>query len=258
MILVIDTTALDKSAAAVTAIGNPTALTDLQQLTVGDNEPFDVTFTAGSAGAPAWAGTAGYICTVGIGVLDVDGLANYASAILATPKTAGWTGAMGLNTQQLYDNVKYWVGSAVDWSRFPTGTRTPYARPNGAWLAMQITITDPSGNVVTYADLRIFVRVRVMPTGAGTTGQSGLVGGVGGQVAATQGQTSQAVVFASVAGIGASFANACTGVSPSLIPASGAGILCWATNVSKNGFTANFASAIPATGWTLMFTAAGN
>ncbi len=259
MNLVIDTTALDKSAAAVTAIGNPVAVTDLQELTVGDNEPMQVTFTAGTAGAPSWAGQAGYIATVGIGMLDVDGLANYCSTILGTPITAGWSGVLSLNTQQLYDNLKFQVGSAVDWTRFPTNTRVPYPRPNGAWMNMQITITDPSGNLVTYADLRFFLRVRVLPKGAGTTGQSGVVGGLGGIAAATIGATTDSFSFATL--LGSAFANTCTSVVPTLIPPTSAGpfINCWLTaRPTQNGFSVAYGAPIPSAGWTLSFSATGN
>lgn len=253
MNLVIDTTALDKSNSVVTAIGSTTPVTGLQELTVGDNEPVQILFTAGAAGTPAFAGAAGYTCTVGLGMLDVDGLANYCSAVLGTPVASGWSGILGLTTQQLYDSLKFLVGSAVDWSRFPTGTRTPYPRPPGGWMALQVTITDLSGNIVTYADLRIFVRVRVMPRGAGTTGITGLVAGApGATIGAVQGQTTQAVTFATP------FATGCSAVIPVLSPPSGATLACWPTNISKNGFTANFASSIPGAGWQLSYIATGN
>ena len=259
MNLVIDTTALDKSLAAVTAIGNPVAVSALQDLTVGDNEPFQVLFTAGSAGIPSWVGTPGYTCTVGIGLLDVDGLANYCSAVLATSVAGGYSGTLSLTTQQLYDNLKLQVGSSVDWTRFPTNLRTPYARPYGAWMNMQITITDPSGNVVTYADLRFYLRVRVMPKNPGTTGTTVISGIAGGSIAATNGVSTQTVLFASTT-LGRPFGNTCQAVIPTLIPPAGSSVFidCWLTALpSLAGFSVEYGAPIPASGWTLSFIAAG-
>jgi len=257
VILVIDTTALDKSQAVVTAIGSVTPVAALQELTVGDNEPFTVTFTAGVGGTPAWAGNAGYTLVVGVGSLDVDGLSNQASAILATPIAAGWSGILSLTTQALYDNLKFLVGYAIDSSKFPLQSRVPRARPFGGWFSLQIRVTDPTGNQVTYADLRVYIRSRVMPNAVGTTGVSGLVGGVGGSVAATNGASTQAVTFASVPTIGASFANACNAIYIQAVGPTGVVIAAGATAITKAGFTANYASAIPAVGWTLYVIAAG-
>jgi hypothetical protein len=259
--LVINTTALDKSQACCASISSLTPLTALQDLTLGDNEPLSLTFTDG-AGGPSWAGTAGYTPTFSLGLMDPDGLSAYAQTVNVTPFTGasgnGWIGRIALNTQALIDNLKQQVGSAVDWTRFPYQNRQPGPRPKYGWYDLQIGVTDPSGNFVSYADVRVIVRSRVVFPNTGTTGQSGLVGGVGGNIGATNGASSQPVLFSAIAGMGAGFANACNMVQVDAVGPTGAVINAGAINITKNGFTAVFASSIPAAGWTLYVSAAGS
>lgn len=164
MNLIIDTTATDLSNSAVTAIGSVTPVDAIADLCVGDNAALSVAFTAGLAGIPAWAGAMGYVLSVGIGILDVDGLADMGTSVLATPITGGWSGFLNLTSLALYDDLKLQVGTSVDMTRFPLDTRVPRSRPRGGYYFIQVRITDPSGNETTYAVLRVFVRNRVIPS----------------------------------------------------------------------------------------------
>lgn len=162
MNLIIDVTANDLSNSAVTSLTDLTPVASLQDIVFGDSTPLQIQFTDG-AGGPTWAGQSGYSPTVSLGTLDTRGGADYANAGPFTQISQGWTGRIGLTTQNLQDALALQVGSAVDWTRFPTTLRTPYPRPQGGYFYLQIAVTDPSGNKVTYAELRVYLRSRVQP-----------------------------------------------------------------------------------------------
>ena len=167
MNLIIYTAAADKSQAAVTSLTDTTPVTQLEDLVLGDSLPLTITFTDGTA-APGWAGTNGYLLSVGLGIPDVNAQANKATNTTWSALPGGWTGRLNLATQGMIDAVALAVGSAADWTRFPIAARTPYPRPYGGWFVMQIAVTDPSGNFTTYAELRVFVRNRVVLAAAVT------------------------------------------------------------------------------------------
>ncbi len=162
MDLCIYTAAPDKSLAAVTSTTDLTRVVNLEQLVLGDTPLLNITFTDGSA-APSWAGASGYSLAVALGTLDVNGQSDATTATEFDSITGGWSGRIPLTTQFLIDQVALAVGSAVDWSRFPYASRIPGPRPFGGWFILQIKVTDPDGNGITYAELRSFVRNRVLP-----------------------------------------------------------------------------------------------
>ncbi len=162
MDLCIYTAAPDKSLAAVTSTTNLTSVVNLEQLVLGDTPLLNITFTNGTA-APSWAGDSGYSLAVALGTPDVNGQSDATTATVFTAITGGWSGRIPLTTQFLIDQLALAVGSAVDWSRFPYASRIPGPRPYGGWFLLQIKVTDPDGNGVTYAELRVFVRNRVLP-----------------------------------------------------------------------------------------------
>lgn len=160
--LCIYTAAADKSLAAVTSTTNLTVVTNLEQLVLGDRPLINVTFTNGST-VPAWAGGAGYTLRLGLGLLDVNGLAAQTDAATTTAITGGWSTVLDLTTQQIIDAMALQVGSAVDWTRFPFTSRMPGPRPNGGWFTMQISVKqDSTGYGTTYAELRVYLRNRVL------------------------------------------------------------------------------------------------
>jgi hypothetical protein len=166
--LYILTTATDKTRAAVTSMTDTTPVTSLEQFVLGDTVAMTIYFTNGTS-APSWAGNASYSLSVGLGTLDAGGAASYTSAGNFTPTTNGWTGYLSINTPRLQDALALQVGSAIDWTRFPTQARVPFPRPQYGWFNLQIRITDPNGYPATYAELRVPVLNRVLPEGVADT-----------------------------------------------------------------------------------------
>lgn len=162
MDLIIYTAANDKTQAAVTSATDTTPVSNLEMLVIGDQAPLNITFTNGTA-APSWAGDSSYTMTVGLGNLDAGGNAGYTSTSSFTPITDGWSGTLPLNTQALVDALALAVGSAVDWTRFPTQARIPFPRPAYGYFWLQIKVIGPSGLPLTYANLRVCLLNRVLP-----------------------------------------------------------------------------------------------
>ncbi len=168
MDLFIYTGATDKTQAAVVSATSTTPITNFPQMTLGDVPLLNVYFTNGTA-YESWSGAVGYTLTVGIGTLDTGGQAAYTSSTAFSNITNGWSGRLNLNTLNLINALSLQVGSAVDWTRFPTQARVPYPRFALGYFYLQIQVTDPSGYPVTYAELRIPILNRVLPDGAATT-----------------------------------------------------------------------------------------
>lgn len=166
---IIYTGAADKTQAAVTAVAATDPVTSLEQFILGDNPLLTVKFTDGTS-YESWSGAAGYTLSVALGTLDATGCAAYASTSTFTTITNGWQGRLALNTQALIDALALQVGSAIDWTRFPTQARVPFPRPQYGWFYLQFSVTDPSGNRVSYAELRVPVLNRVLPSVAPAAG----------------------------------------------------------------------------------------
>lgn len=162
MNLFIDVTATDLSNSAVNSASDLTPVANLQDIVLGDNLPLTIVFTDGNGG-PSWAGNAAYTLSVGLGTLDANGGADYTGTTSFTTLGMGWTGFLPLTTQNLIDALALQVGSAVDWTRFPTTLRTPYPRPYGGYFVLQIRVIDPNGMPLTYAELRVLLRSRIIP-----------------------------------------------------------------------------------------------
>lgn len=163
MDLVIYTAAPDKSQAAVTSTTNLTVVNNLEQLVLGDRPAINVTFTNGTT-APAFAGSASYTLRLGLGVLDVNGQAAQTDTTTTTTITGGWSATLNLTTQLIIDAMALQVGSAVDWTRYPMASRIPGPRPNGGWFVLQIAVSEnATGYLTTYAELRVYIRNRVLP-----------------------------------------------------------------------------------------------
>jgi len=142
----------DKTQAAVTSVTDATLLEDIGSLVLGDSEPLVIKFTTGTA-APSFAGDASYTLAVSLGAKTSDGSCEYASTTSFSVVTGGWSGRMALTTDDLISAVNVLGGASC-------GSRSAPMR--GGWLTLQIRVTDPSGNVVTYALLPVFVVWRVV------------------------------------------------------------------------------------------------
>ena len=170
--LVIDISALDKTASAVTSITNTAPVAALQTLTLGDNEPLDITFTDSSvspSAAPSWAGATGYTLVVGLGTLDANALLNYTATTSFTPQTAGWTGRLALNTYSLAQAVIMGVQFGGGLANVATDPRTRNQRPQWVYFWLQVQVIDPNGNGTTYALLRVAMLNRTLPASALST-----------------------------------------------------------------------------------------
>ena len=162
MELIIYTGATDKTQAAVTSVTDTTPITNIEQLVLGDNPLLTLRFTDGTS-YQTWSGANGYTFFVGLGTLDTSGGASYASTSTFSDVTNGVSGRISLNTQALIDAMSLAVGSAVDWTRYPTQSRVPGPRPAYGWFYLQVQVSDPSGNRVTYAEVRVPVLNRINP-----------------------------------------------------------------------------------------------
>ncbi len=134
----------DKTAAAVASVTDSTVLEDVGNLLLGDSEPLIVKFTSGSS-APSFAGDATYSLTVAIGVVTSDGSRDYVSTTSFSTVSGGWSGRLSLTTTDLISAVNVLGGNSRN------------CQMPGAWLTLQIRVTNPSGNIVTYALLRVFI-----------------------------------------------------------------------------------------------------
>ena len=135
--------------AIVTSLASTTPITDFPQVMVGDSIPLVVAFTTGTI-AETWSGDPTYSLTVGIGQPSSAGAFNYTSTSTFTAGgvSTQWTGQLNLNTALLK--------SAVD------AALSQNFRAIGARLFFQIRVTDPAGNIVTYAETPIFVLGRIV------------------------------------------------------------------------------------------------
>lgn len=163
MNLIIYTGATDKTQAAVTAVADVTPVTTLEQLILGDTAPLTVKFTNGTS-YETWSGQSGYTLTAGLGTQDTGGQAAYTSTSTFSTITNGWSGNLSLATTNLINALALQVGSAVDWTRFPTQARVPFPRFILGYFYLQLKVTtDATGYPVTYAMLRVPVLNRVVP-----------------------------------------------------------------------------------------------
>lgn len=146
----------DKTASAVTSLTDSTQVDDLGNLVLGDSEPLVIKFTDGTS-APTFAGDATYTLAASLGAVTSDGSSNYAATSSFSTITAGWSGRLALTTTDLIAAINILGGGSNGY-----GLTAINAGPRGGWLCLQISVTDPSGNSVTYALLRVFVEWRVV------------------------------------------------------------------------------------------------
>lgn len=148
MDLIIYTGATDISQAAVTAIASTTAVDELKQLVIGDDEPLTVQFTTGTA-APAWASDATYVLTVCLGVPTPSGLEDLATTSSFTLASSTRTGSLDLTGTALTDYARTHLGS------YP-------GRRYNLGMVLQVRIATPASKNITYAQLPVIVQCQVI------------------------------------------------------------------------------------------------
>lgn len=148
MELIIDTTATDITNAAVTSVTDDSPVSELKQLVLGDDEPFTVQFTDGSA-APAWASDATYVLTISVGIPTPAGLDELASTSTFTLSSSTRSGSLDLSGATIVDYARVNIGN------YP-------GRRSGIGMALQLRITTPTGKRITYAQLPVLVQSPVI------------------------------------------------------------------------------------------------
>jgi hypothetical protein len=147
MDLFILTTALDRSAAAITSAAVVTPLVgpdDFPQLVLGTQEPFTVRHLSAAGAFETWSADPLYTVTVTLGRLSANGMDALATADLSSVVTNGKAGSLSLTTQALSDAIRA--------LRFPRGT-----------FVLQVTVTDDSGNKRVFAQIQVTVVGSVPP-----------------------------------------------------------------------------------------------
>lgn len=159
MILYIDTTAVDKMLAAVTSATDFTALPQIEQLVLGDSEPFTISFLSAPSTYPAWATDPTYTISLGLGFVTAGGTEMWASGSANTVAGNTRTGRLNLNTALLQ--------GAEFTALFYNYTSSPYGwnsrqRRRGLTNTLQISNADASGNRETLALLPVWVCASVL------------------------------------------------------------------------------------------------
>ncbi len=156
MDLLILTTALDKSAAAMTSITNATALIppgELPQLVIGTTEPITLKFLTAVSTYETWTADATYTMKVDIGALTANGLKVYASATIANLISNGKSGSIALTTAALVTAI------SADFARWNHQSINPLVRCRApfATLILQVTVTDPAAAKRVFAQFPVTV-----------------------------------------------------------------------------------------------------
>jgi hypothetical protein len=141
----------DKTAAAVKSTTDATAVESLGNVVLGDSEPLVVKFTTGTS-APAFAGANDYSLAVSLGRTTPNGSENYVETTTFSTVTGGWSGRLSLTGDELISAVEVAGGTS----------RCGGAPVRGGEFTLQIRVTNPSAQVVTYAMLTVFVAWRVL------------------------------------------------------------------------------------------------
>jgi len=145
MHLFILTTAADPALAAVTSLTDTTVLDDVPQLVLGDKVPLVVDFTDGTA-APAWAADEGYTLEAAVGRADCCERFNLAETSTFTLNGSTRSGTLDLSGATLRE----WAHDQQ--------CRRGVALP----MALQLRVTTPDAQVITYALLPLLLRLSVL------------------------------------------------------------------------------------------------
>lgn len=152
MDLLINTAALDKSAAAVGAAATFLPLTgpdDFPQLVLGTTEPITLKFLSAASTFETWSDSLLYTMAVSIGRKTPTGLLDFADATLATVITNGKSGSLALTGSRIADEMRFILACCSNWNR------------TDVILTLQVKVTDPSGNVRCFAQIPVQVNGKV-------------------------------------------------------------------------------------------------
>ena len=154
MNLTINVDATDKRFAAVESATDRTAVSELESLTIGNKEPFTVSFCDDAGATPAFVTDADTVVAVGLGRQDINGGELFAS--IATLTVSGSTRVGLLDMDQTALRQAAWT----DWGCWARGFR-------GIFLTLEIRrVTTVTGSVTaaeTLALLQVFCAAPVMP-----------------------------------------------------------------------------------------------
>lgn len=152
MELVINVSALDKTNSAVVSASDRTPVADLEMLTVGNVEPFVVSFCDSTGASPAWVIDAGTVVTVAVGMPSVDGSMTYAAQVLTIDGTTR-VGALDLDTVAIRQACSTWNICRC------------HGR-NGVWMTMEVRYVTTVALAINAAEsvglLSVFVALPVL------------------------------------------------------------------------------------------------
>lgn len=152
MELTILTTALDKTNSAVVSASDLTPVESVEMLTVGNVEPFTVSFCDDTGTSPAWVIDTGTVVTVAVGMPTIDGSATYAAQVLTIDGTTR-IGSLDLDTVALLQACSTW------------NTCRCHGR-NGVWVTMEIRYVTTVALSITAAEsvaiLPVFIALPVL------------------------------------------------------------------------------------------------
>lgn len=149
MLLLINTSAKDRTAAAVDGVASFTSLVgpaDFEQLVAGSVEPITLKFLSAASAYETWSADATYTMSLAIGTRTPAGTADLAGATIPTLTTNGKTGSLDLTGPDL-------AGGFIDCY---SGLARRYVI-----LTLEVAVTDPSGNKRIFAQLPVQVNGRV-------------------------------------------------------------------------------------------------
>jgi hypothetical protein len=138
MNLVINESALDKTSSAVVSASDRTALTELEMLTVGNVEPFVISFCDSTGASPSWVTDAGTVVGIGLGYQNVDGSQSFALNTALTISSTTRIGTLDLDTTALRSAAAAWQCCC-------------HRNQNGVWFTLEVRRITTVATVVTAA-----------------------------------------------------------------------------------------------------------
>ncbi len=152
MDLLINTSAKDRSAAAVDGFASFAALTGpdaFPQLVLGTLEPITLKFLSAASTYETWTADPTYTMSLSLGLKTPDGQEDFAdSAAIATLITNGKSGALDLTGPSILSHVRTILAC------FPINRRDVI-------LTLQVAVTDPLGGKRVFAQLPVQVNGKV-------------------------------------------------------------------------------------------------
>lgn len=152
MDLLINTSALDRSAAAVDGAASFVALSgpdQFPQLVLGTTEPITLKFLSAASTYETWTDDVTYTMVVSLGYKTPSGLLDLADGIIAAQIVNGKSGSLTLTGAKIADQVRWILACCSSWNR------------TDVILTLQVSVTDAGGLRRVFAQLPVQVNGKV-------------------------------------------------------------------------------------------------